>query len=119
MGPKKILEVIDEMREKSCIVEPSLSGTVNVLLRSEQVEVLYELLSLDNMMIILRCIARQSIRLRDYYEVNFKINLFDGIVKEKALENEMLIKLFKAAMKEAKYEVFVEVCDLLHRDEIN
>lgn len=118
MLKEQILQIIERMRQEGQIKDVCLSAYINMKLKVGEIAEIYELIDKDNLTIILRSIAKQHSRfVKGCGEEDEKLRLqeFDKIVKEKNLENEVIIKLFKAAMEEKAYKTFVEACDLLHK----
>lgn len=120
MEKETILIIIERMREKGCIKHPTISAYFNMLLGAEKISKAYELLSKDNIEIILRSIIKQYVKMHSCNRELLNLEVFEKIVKEKNLKDEMIVKLFKACMQKNKYEehvkackTFIHTCDLL------
>lgn len=112
MDRESLLEIIKTMQKEGRITDVALSGHINSLLRAGKVEEVYQLLDKNNMKIILRSIARQYIRLGR--NCDLKLEEFDNIIKEKALESEVLMDIYRESIKKKLSDTVVIVCDLLH-----
>lgn len=112
MDRESLLEIIEKMKEEKRSTDVALSGYINAMLRAGRIEEIYQLLDKDNMIIILRSIVRQHIR--NGRTCDLKLEEFDKIIKEKALENEVLMDIYREAIKKNLSDTVVIVCDLLH-----
>jgi len=115
-----LLMIIEEMRKKRCIKHVTISAYFNMLLGAGEINQAYDLLSEDNIEIILRAIVKQYLKMHNCQTELLKVEEFNEIIKRKNLADHMLVKLFKACMQKRKYEehvkdckTFIRTCDLL------
>ena len=113
MDRESLLQIIANMQKEGRLIDVSLSGHINCMLRAGKVEEVYQLLDKNNIIIILRSIVRQYLRL--YKNCDLKLKEFDEIVKEKGLEKEVLIAIYRQSIKENISDTLVIVCDLLQK----
>lgn len=119
MHKEQILQIIERMRKEGQIKDVCLSAYINMKMKIDEIDQIYELLEKDNLLIILRSVSKQYSKLINECvedkEGKLKLQEFDKILKEKGLENEVITKLFKAAMEKNEYGVFTKACDLLYK----
>lgn len=120
MEKQTLLEIIAEMRKTGCIKTPLISAYFNMLLGAGEIRKAYDLISEDNIEIILRTVMKQYVKMHKCQIQLLKLEEFYKIVNEKKLGNHMLIKLFKVCMQKSKHEehvkackTFIRTCDLL------
>ena len=113
MDKEILLEIIKTMQMEGRITDVALSGHINCMLRAGKVEEVYMLLDKTNILIILRSIVRQYIRLGKTCDL--KLEEFDKIIKEKALDSEVLMDIYRQSIKKNLSETCVIVCDLLYK----
>lgn len=114
MEREEILKILADMRKEGRIVDVALSAYINMKLRGGEIEDIYQLLDSDNMIIILRSVASQTSKFK--IQEKLKFPEYDAIVKEKGLDKETIIKLFKLAMENETYTTFIDVCNILHKE---
>ena len=112
MNKEQMLAIIERMRKNGERSNVLLSATINQKLRAGKMKEVYELLTKDNLLIILRSVVKQHERI-DSLE-NLNMPLFQEIVKSKGLENEMLVQLFEKCIEINEVGIFIHVTNIIN-----